>query len=129
MKRHAGWDTPTATKIWLRRQNDILRIVADGGFEKLTVFHEDLCTATDRTLERIHSFAGVPFERFAGDFKAGEHHILGNAMRLRGGKIQLDERWRSTLARADQEYISGTVKAWQPRFGEDTRTIVDRYFN
>jgi hypothetical protein len=129
MKRHAGWDTRTATKVWLRRQNDILRIVADGGFTKLTVFHEDLCTATDRTLERIHSFSGLPFERFAGDFKAGEHHILGNAMRLRGGQIQLDERWKSALPPADQEYIATTVKTWRERFGEDTRVIVDRYVN
>lgn len=64
----------------------------------LTVRHEDLCRDVPGTLERIFGFLGVDTDHPIGDFRASDHHIIGNRMRLsRTSEIRLDERWRAEL--------------------------------
>jgi hypothetical protein len=64
----------------------------------LTVRHEDLCRDAHGTLERIFGFLGVTPDHPLGDFRASDHHIIGNRMRLsRTSEIRLDECWRDEL--------------------------------
>ena len=76
------------------------------------VFYEDLCTEVNNELARIHSFLGLPFYPYTGDFKEGEHHILGNAMRRRKGQITMDKRWEHDLSEADKEQVVKMVSKW-----------------
>ena len=77
----------TGTLEWLKEQGDIVRIGAE--FDKrIVVRYEDLCDDTNATLARIHEFAGVAPADFEGGFKQGEHHIMGNIMRLKSSRIQ-----------------------------------------
>lgn len=77
----------------------------------LTVRHEDLCRDPDAELGRIFRFLGVAPGFRVQDFRAGEHHIIGNRMRLStASEIRLDERWKSELSReeiATVERIAG----------------------
>jgi hypothetical protein len=64
----------------------------------LRVRYEELCREPDRVLGEVLRLIGQPPARALPDFRSIEHHILGNAMRLRNdGKIELNERWRSAL--------------------------------
>ncbi len=110
-RRHAGWSVDTAMQTWLRRLRDIIRIGDELPGETLVVHYEDLCRNVDTVLADIHRFAGLEAEPFAGDFDASEHHILGNAMRLRGGDIRLDEKWKTALDAADVDRIGQHVSA------------------
>jgi hypothetical protein len=78
----------------------------------LTIRHEDLCGDARGTLARIFGFLEVSSEpEDLGDFRAGDHHIIGNRMRLsRTSEIRLDERWRTELTpeqRRTVEWIAG----------------------
>lgn len=107
---HAGWSAALSAKLWVRRQSDTFRILGDTGVISMTVRYEDLCEHTDDTLSAMHEFMGVPARRFDGDFSETEHHILGNAMRLRGGQIRLDERWRADLQASDIAIVNDILE-------------------
>ena len=62
------------------------------------VRYEDLCRNTVATLEPILGLIGERPVDVPADFRSIEHHILGNVMRLREGRIKLDETWKEGLA-------------------------------
>lgn len=107
-----GWDAALSMRVWIREQRDILRIMRE--FDKtLRVYYEDLCDDTDGALARVHRFGGLVPERFGGDFRVVEHHILGNSMRLeQGGTIRKSERWKSKLSAIDLERMRTVVHAF-----------------
>lgn len=60
--------------------------------------HEDLCRDPRHALAGVFRFLGVSPDRTVGDFRASDHHIIGNRMRLsRTSEIRLDERWRTEM--------------------------------
>jgi hypothetical protein len=60
--------------------------------------HEDLCRDPRHALEGVFRFLGVSPDQPIGDFRASDHHIIGNRMRLsRTSEIRLDERWRTEM--------------------------------
>ena len=64
--------------------------------------YEDLCENPAATLARIFAFAGVDPARASTDFRAREHHVVGNGMRLDAtSEIRLDARWRTALGDGD----------------------------
>ena len=66
----------------------------------LTLRHEDLCRDPDAGLAEVFRFIGIPAATVR-DFRAGDHHIIGNRMRLAPiSEIWLDESWRSELSPA-----------------------------
>lgn len=99
----AGLSMPRAAEEWRRSQRAAefaLRTVAPE--RRLRVRYEDLCRKPPAVLDSIFGFLGVDPARSAPDFRAVEHHIVGNGMRLdAGSEVRLDERWRSVLGRAD----------------------------
>jgi hypothetical protein len=93
-----GCNPRRATEIWLHDQSNILRVLAEFP-GALHVYYEDLCEHVDDTLATIHRFVDLTPNAFPGSFKASEHHILGNTMRLDGeAKIRKNERWKTELS-------------------------------
>ena len=62
------------------------------------VRYEDLCRDPNASLAPIFGLMGVGPLRIDEEFRSIDHHILGNQMRLKGGRIGLDEEWRSVLS-------------------------------
>ena len=126
--QHAQWSSAVAIRTWLRRQFDVQRVIAELNVPSIVVYYEDLCTDVDDTLARIHEFAEQEPERFEGDFSLAEHHILGNAMRLRDGKIRLDEKWRMDLSATDLTVIDENMQQFLTgHSGSPVAAIVQHY--
>jgi hypothetical protein len=122
-----GWDPRLSTRRWLRHQSTIAR-VAGHYSEMIRIYYEDLCEDVDKTLETLYGFVGLPVVRFSGDFKLGEHHILGNVMRLRDGKVSRDTRWKRELPAAEQRIVIDTARSWLNRHRNDPAAeIVEHY--
>jgi hypothetical protein len=77
-----------------------------------TVRYEDLCADTGGVLARLHRLVGVTPVTDIPDYRATEHHIIGNRMRLESGsRVQLDERWRRALS-ASQVEVVNRITGW-----------------
>lgn len=87
---------------------------------KLQIHYEDLCAEPDHTLARIFRFLGLDPVLARRDFRSCEHHILGNAMRLRDSSgIRLDERWKTALSPDDLATFDRLAGDWHRRYGYD----------
>ena len=52
------------------------------------------------------------------EFLAGDHHIIGNRMRLSSSsEIVLDERWRSILTEEEAEAVRRSTSRHRQAFG------------
>jgi len=116
-KKNKGWDVALSTRLWLRRQYDILRLSEEFP-ETLQIYYEDLSSAVDETLASIHKFVGLKTYPFSGDFKLGEHHILGNRMRLRDGEVRQDIRWKKELSTEEQKIVTRSALDFANRHQE-----------
>ncbi len=69
--------------------------------------YEDLCRDPAATLARIFGWLGIDTATVAADdFKRGDFHLLGNAMRLNAvSEVRLDEKWRSLIEETDPRYF------------------------
>ena len=86
----------------------------------LQLRYEDLCRDPDAALGRCFSLVGLEAPPVAADFRAIEHHIVGNAMRLKpDAKIELNEKWRSTLPAADLATFDRIAGPLNRRLGYD----------
>ena len=106
-----GWCADTATRMWLDQQTHIVRIAREFG-RILTVHYESLCDETDATLKSIHRFVGLEPAGFAGGFKQGDHHVLGNDMRLGDNRIVRSRRWEREMAAADRDTVETICRAF-----------------
>lgn len=87
-----------------RRSNEeaaaLLRTVSADRW--IALRYEELCADPAATLTRVFSFAGVDPSRASTDFRAHDHHVVGNGMRLDAtSEIRLDARWRTALGDGD----------------------------
>ncbi|HKH49213.1 MAG TPA: sulfotransferase [Thermoanaerobaculia bacterium] len=102
-----------------RRSEELRRYVPAERW--LTVRHEDLCRDSRGTLERIFEFLDVSPDVSIGDFRevrAGDHHIIGNRMRLsRASEIRLDERWRTELSLDQKRTVERIAGSELARYG------------
>ncbi len=84
----------------------------------LTLRYEDLCREPDAALDRVFGFIGVQPGFRVPDFRAFEHHIIGNRMRLSGtSEIRLDERWKAALAPDQVREVDGIAGTAGGRYG------------
>jgi hypothetical protein len=84
----------------------------------MTLRYEDLCADPDDTLARIHAFAGIPSRNGFHNFRATDHHIIGNQMRLSStSEIRLDEKWKATLTPEQMATIDRLVAPLNRRYG------------
>jgi hypothetical protein len=126
--RHKNWSASTSSRLWLRRQRDIARIA--GGKElNLILYYEELCHDPNTQLQRLYSTMGLAFSPFEGDFKQGEHHILGNDMRLGRGAISTNESWRVKLPLHDQRVVEDAMRRFiASNPADDVCKFVRHYF-
>jgi hypothetical protein len=85
---------------------------------RLRVRYEDLCTDPEHEFARICEMLGL--EQLPGpyEFLAGDHHIIGNRMRLSSSsEIVLDERWRSILTEEEAETVRQVTSRHRQAFG------------
>jgi len=108
-KRNKGIDVETSIRIWIHQQNNILRILRD--FKPfITLYYEDVINKTNETLSSIYSFVDLNKYKFEGDFRAAEHHILGNDMRLKSsGRIIKKISWKKDLSVLELKKINSVV--------------------
>jgi len=80
--------------------------------------YEDLCAAPDDLLARLCAFLDIAPLSAPEVIHPGDHHILGNSMRLRGPmKVQLDEKWRDGLSKAEQDTVLAIAGTMNRRLG------------
>jgi hypothetical protein len=93
-RKNKGWEIAFSTKLWIHQQRECLRVVREFP-SVLQIYYEEICKEPNRSLGIIHRFIGLPTHSFDGDFRAVEHHILGNTMRLNNiRKIINTEKWK-----------------------------------
>jgi len=84
----------------------------------MTLRYEDLCADPDGTLARIHAFAGIPSRNGFHNFRATDHHIIGNQMRLSStSEIRMDESWKAALTPEQMATIDRLVAPLNRRYG------------
>lgn len=84
----------------------------------MTLRHEDVCADPLGTLAKVYGFIGVPAKNGVHDFRAYEHHIIGNRMRLAStSEIRLDERWKTALTPEQMKLIDKKVAPLNERYG------------
>lgn len=87
----------------------------------MTLRYEDLCGDPDGTLTRLHGFIGVPSTNGYHKFRAIDHHIIGNQMRLSStSEIRLDESWKQALTPEQMATIDQLVAPLNRRYGYGT---------
>jgi hypothetical protein len=80
--------------------------------------YEDLCSDPDGTLARIHGFAAIPSRNGFHNFRATDHHIIGNQMRLSStSEIRIDESWKAALTPEQMTAIDRLVAPLNRRYG------------
>jgi hypothetical protein len=84
----------------------------------MTLRYEDLCADPRETLQRVYGFLGVPAKNAIHDYRAVEHHIIGNRMRLAStAEIRLDESWKQALTPKQAAAIDRRVAPLSLRYG------------
>jgi len=119
IRSHAGVSYPEAVRWWQHAASEIERM--RGRLDPSRVLdlrYEDLCENTADCMRRVWEWLGVePVEIRATQFKSGDHHILGNAMRLSDvSEIRLDEKWRAILDSDD-------LRAFEQKAGHLNRRL------
>jgi hypothetical protein len=117
--RHGQAAAVAAAREWRRTHQQIERIAQqEPGIERLVVRYEDLCAAPDKVVGAIHEFVGLPPRPAPADYRAGEHHILGNRMRTQAAReIRLDEKWRARLGSSVLRTFDRVAGSLNERFG------------
>jgi len=97
---------------WVRCNQETQAVLATMDKDKWMQGHyEDISNDTEKTLDKIFEFIGVDPTKKRLDFKAVEHHVDGNGMRLDDSdEIKLDDRWRTELTKeelAQFELVAG----------------------
>jgi hypothetical protein len=119
--KHVGMSPQLAAREWVSAQREIscaLRAFAPDS--QLLIRYEDLCRDPRAVMDRVFRFISVAPEEAAHDFRAFEHHILGNAMRLDNrSEIRLDVRWQTELSPADLATFRRIGGRWNRKLGYD----------
>jgi hypothetical protein len=104
---------------WRRAHEAFGRLIRELPREAVQLLrYEDLVAAPDRVLNDVYAFLGLPPHPLPRDFRAGEHHVFGNPMRLSSSSdIRLDESWRSELGPDDLAEFERIAGARNRAFG------------
>lgn len=124
-KKSRAWKNPrgaeidNASRYWNRRSAQAERMFAALPPERrLRIRYEDLCADPEREFGRICELLGLDALPGPYEFFAGEHHIIGNRMRLSSSsEIVLDERWREILTAEEAETVRRSTESHRRVFG------------
>lgn len=119
--KHLSMSPELAAREWVSAQREIscaLRAFAPPS--RVLIRYEDLCRDPRAVMARVFKFIGVEPEEAAIDFRALEHHILGNSMRLDNrSEIQLDVRWLKELSPTELAIFERIGGRWNRKLGYD----------
>jgi len=96
--------TPEAVaREWRQTQESIERVLETLPPESwVKIRYEDVCRDPVGALQPVLRLIGEENVRLPDEFRATEHHVLGNYMRLRAGEqVSLNEKWRTELSAHD----------------------------
>ena len=118
-KNPKGAELGNAIGYWNRRSAQVERLFATLPPERrLRVRYEDLCRDPEREFGRICGLVGLEPLPGPYDFLTGDHHIVGNHMRLASSsEVVLDERWRSTLSPDEIDAVRRKTNGYREKFG------------
>jgi len=124
-KKSRAWKNPhgaevgNASRYWNRRSAQAERLFTSlPASRRLRVRYEDLCADPEREFGRICELLGLEPLPGPYEFLAGDHHIIGNRMRLSSSsEIVLDERWRSILTDEEAEAVRRSTSGHRRTFG------------
>lgn len=106
--KHTGVDVATAARQWKHYNVEAARTrryLPEASW--LSLHYEELCADPAAALDRICDFLGVTRAPMHQGFRDGEHHIIGNSMRLKGvSEIREDRSWQSRLGDAELATIA-----------------------
>lgn len=112
--KNLGMTPEEAARSWMRffeESENAIRLF-DSACNR-TIRYEDLCVNPVSVLAEIQRWIGVTPYSQVPDFRAVEHHIIGNRMRLQSvSEVRLDDSWRRSLTKSELELveqIAGTV--------------------
>jgi hypothetical protein len=122
--KHLGMSSQLAAREWVSAQREIsCALKAFAPSSRMLIRYEDLCRDPRGVMARVFQFIGVVPEEAVTDFRALEHHILGNAMRLDNrSEIQLDVRWLDELGPAELTLFERIGGRWNRKLGYDTES-------
>ena len=122
--KHVGMSPEFAAREWVSAQREIsCALKAFAPRSRVRIRYEDLCRDPRGVMARVFWFIGVAPEEAVTDFRALEHHILGNAMRLDNrSDIQLDVRWRNELGPAELDIFERIGGRWNRKLGYDAES-------
>lgn len=121
---HFGMSPELAAREWVSAQREIsCTLKAFAPNSRMLLRYEDLCRDPKGVMASVFRFIGVAPEEAVNDFRALEHHILGNAMRLDNrSEIQLDVRWRNELGPAELDIFERIGGRWNRKLGYDAES-------
>jgi len=113
MRRH-NVSMEQAARQWVRDQQECDRAMAMHSESAcFPLRYEDLCREPASTMEALYRFLGLDPQLGSLAYRAPDHHILGNSMRLRSVQtIHLDDAWCEGLSQTEHsafEDIAGTL--------------------
>jgi sulfotransferase family protein len=117
--KHSGVDVATAARQWRHYNVEADRTRRYLPAESwMSLRYEDLCADPGGVLDRISDFLGVERAPMSPAIDDGEHHIIGNPMRLRGrGEIREDLSWQTRLGGAELSTIARIAGSTSHRLG------------
>lgn len=125
--RKKGVSVEHAADAWLNEQDTIKRILQEYPGH-IVIYYEELCNNTNKTLSEIYAHVELGPYEFDGSIRAGDHHILGNMMRVTDvNDIKLDERWRQELSKEQLESIDKKIESYLNGKHGPAREVVEHY--
>lgn len=101
MRHFQGMSASEAAHAWTKGLSGIERIWKQiPAQNRMVLKYEDLCREPQATLQRLYRFFDVDPHFVLDDLGSlPQHHIIGNAARMRAiSQIRLDERWKQVLS-------------------------------
>jgi hypothetical protein len=95
--KHTGVGVATAARQWRHYNVEAARMRRYLPQESwMSLHYEDLCADPGGVLDRISDFLGVERAAMQHGFRDGDHHIIGNSMRLKAlSQIREDLSWQT----------------------------------
>lgn len=102
-----------AARQWWRANTEALRNRTEVSSNRwIPLRYEDLCSDPQKIMNQVADHLGVTHAPLPSDFKAMEHHILGNEMRLENtGAVTLDTTW---IGKFDRNALSIIERQCRP---------------
>ncbi|HUR96226.1 MAG TPA: sulfotransferase, partial [Gemmatimonadales bacterium] len=117
--KHTGTDAAAAARQWRHYNVEAARVRRHlPAASWLSIRYEELCADPRALFERITSFLGVRRGAMQHAFRGQDHHIIGNAMRLKGlTDIREDRSWETRLSAGDLKVIAEIAGPASRQFG------------